>query len=88
MSVIDLEKELVRLIKKYNKFRSSFLIVYAGAIGKPIPDIMLSMDDYYILFDMLSVMLNDIGYINLSKKLFSDVILLLQSPSRNIVLNC
>ena len=53
MSSQDLEKELLKLIKKYNKIRNSFLIVYSGAISKPIPQISLSMDDYFTIFDML-----------------------------------
>ncbi len=53
MSAKEMEEELLRLIGKYNKIRNTYLFVYAGAIGKPIPDIPLSMDDYYIVFDML-----------------------------------
>lgn len=48
-----MESELLRLIKLYNKTRDTFLFVYAAAIGKPIPDIALTMDDYYIICDML-----------------------------------
>src|SRR5690606_14230484 len=29
------------------------LIIYASAIGKPIPDIVLTMDDYYVIYDIL-----------------------------------
>ena len=53
MSPKEMEEELLKLISKYNKIRNTYLFVYAGAIGKPIPDIPLSMDDYYIVFDML-----------------------------------
>ena len=53
MSAKDMESELLRLIKLYNKTRDTFLFVYAAAIGKPIPDIALTMDDYYIICDML-----------------------------------
>lgn len=53
MSAKDMELELLKLIGKYNKLRDTYLFVYAGAIGKPIPDIPLSMDDYYIICDML-----------------------------------
>lgn len=53
MGVKDLENELRMLISEYNKVRNTYLIIYAGAIGKPIPDITLCMDDYYIIFDML-----------------------------------
>ena len=54
MSSIDLEKELLELIGKYNRYRNSYLIVYAGAIGKLIPDVTISMDDYYLIYDMLN----------------------------------
>jgi len=49
----DLENELIQLIKVYNTIRGTYLIVYAGAIGRQIPDIPLSMDDYYTIYDML-----------------------------------
>ena len=53
MSANDLEKELLELIKKYNELTGSFLFVYSGAIGKMIPNVAISMDDYFIIFDML-----------------------------------
>ena len=53
MSAEELEKELLRLIGEYNHKRDTYLFVYAGAIGKPIPDIPISMDDYYIIYDLL-----------------------------------
>ena len=53
MTMADLENELTELIKQYNSFRGTHLIVYAGAIGKQVPDIALSMDDYYTIYDML-----------------------------------
>ena len=49
----DLERELMALISKYNKERGSFLLVFASAIGKSIPDIALSQEDYYIMADIL-----------------------------------
>ncbi len=49
----ELEDELKSLIQKYNKLKDTYLIVYSSAIGKPIPDLSLSMDDYYIIFDVL-----------------------------------
>ncbi len=49
----ELEEELMSLISKYNKKRNSFLLVFASAIGKPIPDIALSQEDYYIITDIL-----------------------------------
>lgn len=53
MSAKELENELLGLIGEYNRRRDTYLFVYAGAIGKPIPDIPISMDDYYIIFDIL-----------------------------------
>jgi len=53
LSVIELEQELMRLIKEYNKLRGSFLLVYSACLEKPIPNISLNMDDYYIIFDLL-----------------------------------
>lgn len=50
---IDLEQELLSLIGSYNRIRDTYLFVYAGAIGKQVPDIPISMDDYYIIFDIL-----------------------------------
>ena len=49
-----LEAELLRLITTYNKLRSTYLFVYAAAIGKPIPNIALDQADYYIIRDFLS----------------------------------
>ena len=53
MSVIDLQKELNKLIKKYNELQGTYLIIYAGAIGKPVPDIPLNIVDYYYIIDIL-----------------------------------
>ena len=53
MGVDALNNELRRLITAYNKIRNTYLIIYAGAIWKPIPDLPLCMDDYYIIFDIL-----------------------------------
>jgi len=54
MSASELEDELIRLIKEYNAKRETYLFLYASAIGKPIPDISLTMDDYYAIYDMLN----------------------------------
>jgi hypothetical protein len=48
-----LEKELLSLIAQYNKKRETFLLVYTSAIGKSIPDVALSQEDYYIIADIL-----------------------------------
>ena len=53
MSASELEEELIGLIKEYNRLRGTYLFLYASAIGKPIPDISLTMDDYYAIYDML-----------------------------------
>lgn len=53
LSAADLESELRTLISKYNKMRQTFTIVYAAAIGKQIPDIVLSHMDYYVIHDLL-----------------------------------
>lgn len=53
MSTNDLEQELLRLIKEYNRYRKTFLIVVSASVGKPIPNIALTMDDYYMIFDFL-----------------------------------
>ncbi len=49
----DLEKELLSLISEYNKLSSSFMLVYVAAIGKPIPDVALSENDYFLIHDLL-----------------------------------
>jgi len=59
LSAKDLENELLRLIKEYNNMRNTYLIIYAGAIGKSIPDVGICMDDYYIMFDMLRDVTSD-----------------------------
>ena len=53
LSAADLESELLKLISHYNKLRQTFTVVYVAAIGKPIPDISLSQDDYYLIHDLL-----------------------------------
>jgi hypothetical protein len=51
---VDLEKELLDLIKKYNEIRKTYLAVYTSAAGKPIPDNTLNQSDYFLLHDLLS----------------------------------
>lgn len=57
-SANDLENELLRLIKEYNNYRQTNLLVMASAVGKPIPDIALLQEDYYMVADMLSSLTN------------------------------
>lgn len=54
LSPSDLEVELLKLISKYNKLRSTYLFVYAAVIGKPIPAIPLSQEDFYVINDLLT----------------------------------
>lgn len=50
----QLESELLRLISKYNELRCTYLLVYAGAIGKPIPAVPLEQADFYVIYDLLA----------------------------------
>lgn len=52
-SSADLEKELLSLIRKYNEHRETYLFVYAAAINKRIPDVVLQQEDYYVIADFL-----------------------------------
>jgi phage FluMu protein Com len=40
-------------IRPHNKLRETFTILYVAAIGKPIPDVPLNQDDYYIIHDLV-----------------------------------
>jgi phage FluMu protein Com len=53
LGAADLESELLRLVSQYNKLRQTFTIVYVAALGKPIPDVILNQDDYYLINDLL-----------------------------------
>ncbi len=53
LSTADLESELLKLISDYNKLRQTFAVVYVAALNKPIPDISLQQDDYYLIHDLL-----------------------------------
>jgi hypothetical protein len=50
----NFEEELLRLIKEYNKLRSSYLLVYSSAIDKPIDQRIIIQEDYYIIHDLLN----------------------------------
>jgi len=52
-SVADLESELLSLISQYNKLRKTYLLIYTVALDKPIPDISIGQEDYYMLHDLL-----------------------------------
>jgi len=53
LSANELEVELLSLISKYNQKRNCFLLVFASALSKQIPDVALNQEDYYIVADML-----------------------------------
>lgn len=53
MSGKDLEDELLKLIKQYNKIRGTFLVVYSSALTKNLPQTSIGMDDFHTLHDML-----------------------------------
>jgi hypothetical protein len=50
----NFQDELLRLIREYNKIRSSYLLVYSSAIDKPIDQKILMQEDYYIIHDLLN----------------------------------
>jgi ClpP class serine protease len=54
LTAFDLEKKLLRLIKEYNEYRKTYLLVISSAIGKPIPDIAINQEDYFMIYDILS----------------------------------
>lgn len=54
LSANELEQELLVLIKKYNEKRETFLLVMSSALNKPIPDVVLSQEDFYMVADMLN----------------------------------
>jgi len=64
MSANQLEEELRSLIQQYNKLRETFLLVMASAVEKPIPDVALSQEDFYMVADMLRN-LNDISRVDI-----------------------
>ena len=52
-SHVELENELVRLIKEYNKIRKCTLLVYAATPESPVPDVALNQKDFYFIKDLL-----------------------------------
>lgn len=51
---LDLEKELLKLIGKYNKMRNACLLVYAAAAEKQVPLVPLVQSDFYTIRDLLT----------------------------------
>lgn len=51
---IELQEELSKLISQYNTLRETYLLVYAAATEKNIPDISLVQSDFYKICDLLS----------------------------------
>lgn len=60
-SANELEQELLSLIKAYNEKRKTYLLVMVSAINKPIPDIALSQEDFYMVADMINGLKDGIG---------------------------
>lgn len=52
MTPPELEQELLTLIQQYNEKTGRTLFVYSATF-KPIEDASLSMDDYYVVYDIL-----------------------------------
>lgn len=50
----EMQEELLKLISQYNTLRKTYLLVYAAATEKPIPDISLVQSDFYKIRDLLS----------------------------------
>jgi len=53
LSAEQLQDELIELIKRYNRFRDSYLFVYAAANEKQIAGAQLNQDDYFFITDLL-----------------------------------
>lgn len=57
MSAMDFESELMRLINEYNKYKNTFLLIYAVDLEKAgnvqSSDLSLNMADYHIVHEML-----------------------------------
>jgi len=51
---IELQEELSKLISQYNTLRETYLLIYAAATEKPIPDSSLVQSDFYKIRDLLS----------------------------------
>jgi hypothetical protein len=54
LGVAELASELSRLIREYNKLRNTYLLVYAAAVGKPIPAVPIEQGDFYVIHDLLA----------------------------------
>jgi hypothetical protein len=51
----DLQNELLELISRYNALRDTYLLVYAAATSKMVPDVSLVQSDFYKIRDILSL---------------------------------
>jgi hypothetical protein len=51
---VELQQELLKLISQYNTLRETYLLIYATATGKNIPDVSLVQSDFYTIHDLLS----------------------------------
>ena len=53
-NIQQLQPELNKLIKEYNRLRETYLIVYASPTDKPIPGASILREDYYLIHDFLN----------------------------------
>ena len=65
----EFEQELLRLIAEYNKHTGRYLFIYSTDMDKHIPNAVLEMGDYYIIYDQLC-----------SKKTFPNLDFYIQTP--------
>lgn len=53
LSAIDLENELISLLKKYNKASNTYSLLFYTDVTKQIPEAAINNDDYFIIHDLL-----------------------------------
>jgi hypothetical protein len=51
---VEWQEELPKLISQYNTLRETYLLIYAAATEKPIPESSLVQSDFYKIRDLLS----------------------------------
>lgn len=58
-SILDLQNELLRLVKEYNTYTKRYLFIYAVDVSKAkmgVNDIDLQQDDFYNIQDILRIL--------------------------------
>ncbi|MHB8278690.1 MAG: SDH family Clp fold serine proteinase [Candidatus Humimicrobiaceae bacterium] len=53
LSAFDLENELIRLLKEYNKASDTYSLLFYTDATKQIPEAAINYDDYFIIHDLL-----------------------------------